>query len=88
MEGSRGNLPNDDQVPSSVSARWGTIAQKPGLHEWSGRFWLPAGCQIEPTRMYCLIRDDGRIGEMILERFGLNDIDGDVAVFQGNRRFA
>ena len=88
MEGSRGKLPNADQVPSSVSAGWGTIAQKPTLHEWSGRFWLPAGYQIEPTRKYCLIRDDGRIGEMILERFGSSDIDGDVAVFQGNRRFA
>ena len=88
MERSRGKLPKTDQVPPVGSADWSTNKREPGLGEWSGRFWLPAGDRVDPTRKYCLIRDDGRNGEMIMDRFGWSDSEQDIAVLQGNRSFA
>jgi len=84
----RDKLLDGDQVSFDDIQAWNMITVKPGLHEWSGRFWLPAGDRVEPTRKYCLIREDGQAGEMIFDRFGSSDIDGHVAAFQGNRRFA
>ena len=47
------------------------MTQKNGPNQWSGRFWLPAGDRVDPTHKFCLIRGDGRLGEMIVDRFAL-----------------
>jgi len=85
MERSRGTLLNTDQVPSGAIAGWSMGSEKPGLDRWSGRFWLPAGDRVDPTRNFCLFRDDGRAGEMIMDRFGSSATERDVAAFRGNR---
>ncbi len=85
MERTLGKMWNAGQVPAGGIAGWATRSEDPGLCEWSGRFWLPAGDRVDPTRKFCLIRDDGQAGEMIMDRFGSSDIGRDVAVFQGNR---
>ena len=64
-----------------------TIEEGPSLPEWRGRFWLPAGGQVQPGSKYCLIRDDGRAGELIVESFESPATGGDVALFQGDSRF-
>jgi len=56
--------------------------------QWPGRYWLPADDRIEPTQKFCLIRSDGRVGEMLLERFSLGDIKEDFAAFQGGLQLA
>ncbi len=43
--------------------------------EWSGRFWLPTGNRVEPIHTFCLLRRDGRAGEMIMDRFALNETE-------------
>jgi hypothetical protein len=58
-----------DQVPFDDIERWTPINGRPGLDEWRGRFWLPDGDRVDPTRKYCLIRDDGRAGEMVVDQF-------------------
>lgn len=58
-----------DQVPFDDIERWTPINGRPGLDEWRGRFWLPDGDRVDPTRKYCLIRDDGRTGEMVVDQF-------------------
>lgn len=88
MERSPGKLLDAGHIPFDEITGWSTVEEKPGLHEWSGRFWLPAGDRVDPTRKYCLIGGDGRVGEMIMDRFGSSDIEGSVAVFPGNGRFA
>ena len=46
---------------------------------WSGRFWLPAGDGVEPARDFCSQSGDGRVGEMIMDRFALGEIERPVA---------
>ena len=46
-----------------------TIKGLPGLQEWRGPFWLPESSPVEPGGNHCLVRDDGRAGELIVDRF-------------------
>jgi hypothetical protein len=70
VEGSPGKLLDGDRVPFQEIEGWSTINERPGFNAWWGRFWLPGGNRVEPIRKYCLIRGDGRPGEMIIDRFG------------------
>jgi hypothetical protein len=87
VESLRGKLLDGDRV--LFDAIEGSIAIKegPGLQEWRGQFSLPEGGRVEPGRKYCLLRDDGRAGELIVDRFEPGGTGGDVALFQGNSRF-
>jgi len=71
-----------DEIEGSI-----TIKEWPGLQEWRGRFWLPEGSPVEPGGKYCLVRDDGRAGELIVDRLEPGAAGGDFAVFQGTSRF-
>jgi hypothetical protein len=42
---------------------------------------------VQPGGRYCLIRDDGRAGELIVESSGPDATGVQVAVFEGNSRF-
>jgi hypothetical protein len=70
MERFRGNLMDGDlgqfdEIEGSIA-----IKEGPGLQEWWGRFWLPDCTQVRPGDRYCLIRDDGRAGELVVESSG------------------
>jgi hypothetical protein len=67
-------LPDGNRAPLEEIEMCSTGNERPGLNEWSGRFWLPVGNQVEPAHKYCLLRGDGRAGEMIMDRFGSSDI--------------
>jgi hypothetical protein len=87
MERFRGKLMDGDRVlfdeiEGSISIREGT-----GLQQWRGRFWLPDGAQVRPGDRYCLIRDDGRAGELTVESSWPGASGGHIAVFEGNSRF-
>jgi len=71
-----------DKIEGSI-----TIKDGPCLQEWRGRFWLPEGSQVERGGKYCLIRDDGRAGALIVDRFEPGAAGGEFAVFEGNSRF-
>ena len=58
-----------DQIPFDDMKRWTPIKERGGLDDWRGRFWLPDGDRVDTTRKYCLIRDDGRTGEMVMDQF-------------------
>ena len=79
MDGDRGLL---DEIKGSIAT-----AEGPGLQEWRGRFWLPDGAQVRPGDRYCLIRDDGRAGELVVQSSGPGAAGMRVAVFEGNSRF-
>ena len=88
MERSQGKLLDANQILfNDLSA---STALLKGLDDdqWPGRYWLPDGDRVEPTNKYCVIRGDGRLGEMSMERFSLGDIKEDFAAFQGGRQFA
>jgi hypothetical protein len=87
MERLRGKLMDGDRILFDAIEGSITIKEGPGLQEWRGRFWLPAGGQVQPGRKYCLLRDDGRAGELLVESFESPATGGDVALFQGNSRF-
>jgi hypothetical protein len=80
VEGSRGKLLDGDRVPFQEIQGLSTINERPRVNEWWGRFWLPGGNRVEPIRKYCLMRGDGRPGEMTIDRFGPSQIAEDVAV--------
>jgi len=42
-----------------------------GSNEWSGRFWLPDRDSVQPAQKFCLVRADGELGEMRMDRFAL-----------------
>ena len=87
MERFRGQLMDGDLVlPDGIE---GSIAIKegPGLQEWRGRFWLAESSPVQPGGRYCLIRDDGRAGELTVESSGPDATGVQVAVFEGNSRF-
>jgi hypothetical protein len=88
LERFRARLLNVDQFPFEDFRAPSTVGDGSGLDQWLGRNWLPASDRVEPTRKYCLIRGDGRLGEMLLDRFLLSDIKKDFAAFQGNPDFA
>ncbi len=79
MDGDRVLL---DEIEGSIA-----IKEGPGLQEWRGRFWLPESSPVQPAGKYCLIRDDGRAGELVVESSGPSATGGHVAVFEGNSRF-
>jgi hypothetical protein len=62
-------LPDGNRASLEEIERWNTGNERPGLNEWSGRFWLPDGHQVEPARKCGMIRSDGRTGEMTLVQF-------------------
>jgi len=62
-------LLDTDQVPSEHIEGLTPIKESSSLDEWRGRFWLPDGDRVDPTRKYCLVGHDGRAGEMIMDNF-------------------
>jgi hypothetical protein len=87
MESFRGELIDGDralldQIEGSITIEEGT-----GLQEWRGRSWLPEIGRFRPGAKYCLVHDDERAGELIVERSGPAATGGHVAVFEGNSRF-
>jgi hypothetical protein len=48
-----------------------TFETDAGSNEWSGRFWLPDGDSVQPAQKFCLVRADGQLGEMTMDRFAL-----------------
>jgi hypothetical protein len=88
MECSKGKLLDANQILFNDFSASTAILKGVLDEQWLGRYWLPDGDRVEPTHKYCLIRGDGRIGEMLLERFSLGDIKEDFAAFQGGRQFA
>jgi hypothetical protein len=78
----QGDRTGFDMIEGSIKIKDG-----PGLQEWRGRFWLPQGSPVEPGGNYCLVRDDGRAGKLIVDRLEPGAARGDLAVFQCNSRF-
>ena len=87
MERFRGKLMDGDRVLFDEIEGSIAIKEGPGLQEWQGRFWLPDGAQVRPGDRYCLIRDDGRAGELVVQSSGPDANGLHVAVFEGNSRF-
>lgn len=77
-----GNRTLFDEVEGSIA-----IEEGPGLQEWRGRFWLPDSSPIRPGGKDSLIRDDGRAGGPIMNRFEPVAAGGALAVSRGNSRF-
>ncbi len=69
MERLHTSLPRVEHIPFRGIGSARTFEQDTGPNGWSGRFWLPAGDSVEPAHMYCLIRADGQLGEMTVDRF-------------------
>jgi hypothetical protein len=88
MEFFRASLLNVNPFPFEDFRAPITVGEGSGLDQWSGRYWLPASDRVEPTRKYCLIRGDGRLGEILVDRFLVCDIKEDFAAFQGDLHFA
>jgi hypothetical protein len=86
MERFRGKLMDGDRVLFDEIEKSIAIDEGPGLQEWRGRFWLPDGAQVRPGDKYCLIRDDGRAGEPIVEISGPGVTGVHVGVIEGNSR--
>jgi hypothetical protein len=85
MERLRGQFPEGDrtlfdEVEGSIA-----IEEGPGLQEWRGQFWLPASSPVRPGGKYGLIGDDGRAGELIVDRFEPVAAGGALAVFRDSR---
>jgi hypothetical protein len=73
MERARARLLSVDRLSFDDFSVPSTVVERSCPDQWSGRFWLPAGAGVEPTRKFCLLRGDGRVGEMIMDRFALNE---------------
>jgi hypothetical protein len=84
MESLRRKLFDTNQIQFEDFSASGPLWKGDGQDQWAGRYWLPASDRVEPTRKYSLIRVDGRVGEMLLDRFLLSDIREDFAAFQGD----
>jgi hypothetical protein len=87
MERFRGKLMDGDRILFDEIEGSIAIREGPGLQQWRGRFWLPDGAQVRPGDRYCLIRDDGRAGELTVESSWPGASGGHIAVFEGNSRF-
>jgi hypothetical protein len=81
MERLQARLLNVDRLPFDGFPAPNTIVEGADPDLWSGRFWLPAGKGVEPTRNFCLLSGDGRVGEMIMDRFALREPQRPVAGF-------
>ena len=86
MDRFRGKLMDGDRSCSTRSKVTHRIKEGPGAQEWRGEFWLPESSPVQPGGRYCLIRDDGRAGELIVESSGPDATGVHVAVFEGNSR--
>jgi hypothetical protein len=84
MESSQRTLLNTNQILFEDFSGSNAILKSMCQDQWAGRYWLPASDRVEPTRTYSLIRGDGGVGEMVLDRFPLCDIKEDFAAFQGD----
>ncbi len=67
-------LPRAESIPFHGIGTSSTFEPDLDSAEWSGRFWLPTGDSVEPAHMYCLIRADGQLGEMTMNRFSLSSV--------------
>jgi hypothetical protein len=74
MERLHASLPRVEHIPFLGIGSASTFEQDTGPNQWSGRCWLPAGDWVQPTHKYCLIRADGQLGEMTLDRFSLSGV--------------
>ena len=87
MERFRGQLMDGNRVLLDEIEGPIAIKEGPGLQEWRGRFWLPDDAMVRPGRRYCLLRDDGRAGELIVASSVPAATGGHLAEFEGNSRF-
>jgi hypothetical protein len=71
MQRSQGSPVGFDQTVFDDFRATGAIVPRLGHEEWLGRLWLPADDRVEPTRSFCLLGTDGRVGEMVMDRFAL-----------------
>jgi hypothetical protein len=62
-----------DQTAFDDIERWNPNNERSGLDEWRGRFWLPDGDRVDPTRKHCLRRDDGRAGQVLMDQFMISE---------------
>lgn len=88
MERSDGKLLDANQILFNDFSASTAILKGLDHDQWPGRHWLPTDDRVEPTHKYCLIRRDGRLGEMSMERFSLGDIKEEFAAFQGGLQLA
>ncbi len=65
----RVKLLDDEKLSFGDIERLSPIQEGPDPDAWRGRFWLPDGNRVDPTRKHCLMRDDTPAGEMIMENF-------------------
>jgi hypothetical protein len=79
MERFRARFLNVDRFPFEDFSASSMVGEGSGPDHWSGRFWLPAGNGVEPTRDFCSQSGDGRVGEMIMDRFTLSESERPVA---------
>jgi hypothetical protein len=64
-----------DEFPAPLA-----IVAGAGYAEWPGRYWLPDGDRVEPAGRFCLFRGDGGVGEMLMDRFEVSEIERTVAI--------
>jgi hypothetical protein len=66
LERSRDQLMHGERVLFDEIEGWIAITEGTELQEWRGRHWLPDDTRVRPGDKCCLIRDDGRVGELIV----------------------
>jgi hypothetical protein len=64
-------LPSAEHLPFHGIGKSSTFEQQTGPYEWSGRSWLPDGDCAHSAQKFCLVRTDGQLGEMTMDRFSL-----------------
>ena len=80
-------LDADQVLFDDIDARL-PIKENRGFDEWPGRFWLPDGDRVDPTREHCSIRGDRYAGEMIMEQFTASDSTEDIVISESQSRLA
>ena len=74
MERFQTALPSAQELPFRGIRPLCTFEREAGPNDWSGRFWLPAGDWVQPVQKFCLVRADGQLGEMTMDRFALSGV--------------
>ncbi len=74
MERFQTALPSAQELPFRGIGPLCTFERKTGPNDWSGRFWLPDGDWVQPVQKFCLVRADGQLGEMTMDRFTLSGV--------------
>ncbi len=87
MERLRGKLMDGDRVAFDEIDGSIAIKEGPGLQEWWGDFSLPGSSPVRAGGKYCLIRDDGRAGALIVASCSPDSTGRQVVMFEGNSRF-